>query len=305
LRHFWKKSDRKVIKEKKPPLHNEKKVEALDALKSPTSPAASITSKTPSKSAGLMSLLFCCAFTPFQEESNGDKMLNPNTSSSILDERTKQEVVQEDWEADSVTRHASEPNADTWLLPPIPEKHKNKKCLVLDMDETLIHSSFKEVEDADFVIPIMIDNQVHNVYVLKRPGVDNFMRKMGEIYEIVVFTASLATYADPVLDHLDIHKVVDHRLFRESCCNHMGNFVKDLSRLGRELPNTIIIDNSPASYIFHNENAIPVSSWFNDPHDTELTDMTDFLTDLTHVDDVRLVLDPNIGQEEANEKATI
>lgn len=49
------------------------------------------------------------------------------------------------------------------------------------------------MEDADFVIPIIIDNQVHNVYVLKRPGVDDFMQRMGEIYEIVVFTASLAT----------------------------------------------------------------------------------------------------------------
>lgn len=277
-------------------MTNEKKVDSLESLKSPTSPATpSITSKATSKSPGLMSLLFCCAFTPFQQERQAGKMMNPNKSSSILDERTKQEVVTEDWEGDSATRGASEPNADIYLLPPLREKHKDKKCLVLDMDETLIHSSFKEVEDADFVIPIIIDNQVHNVYVLKRPGVDEFMKKMSELYEVVVFTASLATYADPVLDHLDIHNAVDHRLFRESCCNHMGNFVKDLSRLGRDLPSTIIIDNSPASYIFHNENAIPVSSWFNDPHDTELTDMTDFLTDLTHVDDIRMVLDPNIG----------
>ncbi|CAO3672362.1 unnamed protein product [Umbelopsis ramanniana] len=74
LRHFWKKSDRKVIKEKKPPSHNEKKVESLNALKSPTSPAASIASKTTSKSAGFMSLLFCCAFTPFQQERHGEKI---------------------------------------------------------------------------------------------------------------------------------------------------------------------------------------------------------------------------------------
>lgn len=64
------------------------------------------------------------------------------------------------------------------------------------------------------------------MYVLKRPGVDEFMRKMGEKYEIVVFTASLAKYADPVLDMLDIHKVVKHRLFRESCFNHKGTYVK-------------------------------------------------------------------------------
>ena len=33
-------------------------------------------------------------------------------------------------------------------------------------------------------------------------------------------------YADPVLDKLDVHHVVAHRLFRESCYNHKGNYVK-------------------------------------------------------------------------------
>lgn len=84
---------------------------------------------------------------------------------------------------------------------------------------------------------------------------------------------NIAQYADPVLDCLDIHRVVKHRLFRESCYNHKGNYVKDLSQLGRPIGETIIIDNSPASYIFHPNNAVPVSSWFNDPHDTELTDL--------------------------------
>jgi RNA polymerase II subunit A small phosphatase-like protein len=49
---------------------------------------------------------------------------------------------------------------------------------------------------------------------------------MGEIYEVVVFTASLSKYADPVLDQLDIHRVVQYRLFRESCYNNKGNYVK-------------------------------------------------------------------------------
>lgn len=114
---------------------------------------------------------------------------------------------------------------------------------------------------------------------------------MGEIYEVVIFTASLSKYADPVLDQLDIHRVVQHRLFRESCYNNKGNYVKvrirlpplslalglmrkqDLSQLGRPMSECIIIDNSPASYVFHVNNAVPISSWFNDPHDTELTDL--------------------------------
>ncbi|KAF8650401.1 hypothetical protein AX16_005208 [Volvariella volvacea WC 439] len=177
------------------------------------------------------------------------------------------------------------------LLPPIAPHHVGRKCLILDLDETLVHSSFKSIQQADYVVPVEIEYNWHNVYVIKRPGVDNFLKKMGEIYEVVVFTASLSKYADPVLDKLDVHQVVSHRLFRESCYNHKGNYVKDLSQLGRPIADTIILDNSPASYIFHPNNAVPVSSWFNDPHDTELTDLVPFLADLGAVDDVRGVLD--------------
>ncbi|GAA5823890.1 hypothetical protein JCM11251_003333 [Rhodosporidiobolus azoricus] len=173
---------------------------------------------------------------------------------------------------------------------------KGRKCLVLDLDETLVHSSFKMVHQADYVVPVEIENQFHNVYVIKRPGVDGFLKAMGEIYEVVVFTASLSKYADPVLDQLDVHRVVKHRLFRESCYNNKGNYVKDLSQLGRPMEECIIIDNSPASYVFHPNNAVPISSWFNDPHDTELTDLVPFLTDLATTDDVRAVLDANLYQ---------
>ncbi|GAA6028979.1 hypothetical protein JCM8097_001535 [Rhodosporidiobolus ruineniae] len=183
------------------------------------------------------------------------------------------------------------------LLEELSEDLKGRKCLVLDLDETLVHSSFKMVHQADYVVPVEIENQFHNVYVIKRPGVDGFLKAMGEIYEVVVFTASLSKYADPVLDQLDVHRVVKHRLFRESCYNNKGNYVKDLSQLGRPMEECIIIDNSPASYVFHPNNAVPISSWFNDPHDTELTDLVPFLTDLGTVDDVRAVLDANLYQQ--------
>ena len=57
-------------------------------------------------------------------------------------------------------------------------------------------------------------------------------------------------------DLLDKWDVFRSRLFRESCVFHKGNYVKDLSKLGRELHQIIIVDNSPASYIFHPENAV-------------------------------------------------
>ncbi|KAL2023491.1 hypothetical protein VTK56DRAFT_2487 [Thermocarpiscus australiensis] len=180
-----------------------------------------------------------------------------------------------------------------FLLPPQRPEHKGRKCLVLDLDETLVHSSFKILHQADFTIPVEIEGNYHNVYVIKRPGVDQFMKRVGELYEVVVFTASVSKYGDPLLDQLDIHKVVHHRLFRESCYNHQGNYVKDLSQVGRDLKDTIIIDNSPTSYIFHPQHAVPISSWFSDAHDNELLDLIPVLEDLAgpNVRDVSLVLD--------------
>ncbi|KAM5374639.1 hypothetical protein ACJZ2D_006417 [Fusarium nematophilum] len=178
----------------------------------------------------------------------------------------------------------SAPEPQKWLLPPIAPEHKGRKCLVLDLDETLVHSSFKILHQADFTIPVEIEGNYHNVYVIKRPGVDEFMKRVGELYEV---------YGDPLLDQLDIHKVVHHRLFRESCYNHQGNYVKDLSQVGRDLKDTIIIDNSPTSYIFHPQHAVPISSWFSDAHDNELLDLIPVLEDLAgpNVADVSLVLD--------------
>lgn len=162
-----------------------------------------------------------------------------------------------------------------------------KKCLVLDLDETLVHSSFRAVEGADFVIPVQIEDVVHFVYVAKRPGVDEFLVEMAKHYEIVIYTASLNKYADPLLDLLDQHKVIRYRLFRESCVFFEGNYVKDLSVLDRDLSSTIIIDNSPNSYLFHPENAIDCSSFIDDPRDRELDQIGSFLTGIKNAKDVR------------------
>ena len=69
-----------------------------------------------------------------------------------------------------------------WLLPPAQPPLKGRKCLILDLDETLVHSSFKILNQADFTIPVEIEGQYHNVYVIKRPGVDQFMKRVGELY---------------------------------------------------------------------------------------------------------------------------
>mmetsp|Transcript_43589 Transcript_43589/g.105697 ORF Transcript_43589/g.105697 Transcript_43589/m.105697 type:complete len:412 (-) Transcript_43589:367-1602(-) len=184
-------------------------------------------------------------------------------------------------------KESSEENKKVKLLGPHHPDDNGKKCLVLDLDETLVHSSFRAVPGADFVIPVQIEDVVHFVYVMKRPGVDEFLVEMAKHYEIVIYTASLNKYADPLLDLLDPHKTIRTRLFRESCVFYEGNYVKDLSLLDRDLANTIIIDNSPSSYMFHPENAIDCSSFIDDPRDRELDQIGGFLKSIKEVEDVR------------------
>lgn len=56
----------------------------------------------------------------------------------------------------------------------------------------VIQLLLQPISNADFVVPVEIDGTVHQVYVLKRPYVDEFLQRMGELYECVLFTASLA-----------------------------------------------------------------------------------------------------------------
>ena len=184
-----------------------------------------------------------------------------------------------------------------FLMPPLRSQDYNKKTLVLDLDETLVHSSFKPVPNAHFVIPVEIENEIHKVYVLKRPWVDEFLIECAKLYEIVIFTASLSKYADPLLDQLDTTRVTAVRLFREACVHYCGNYVKDLSRLGRDMRNVIIVDNSPHSYAFHPYNAVAIDSWFDDENDLQLEELHGFLVGLASIEDVSTILDATKGKQ--------
>jgi CTD small phosphatase-like protein 2 len=44
------------------------------------------------------------------------------------------------------------------------------------------------------------------------------LRELSKYFEIIVFTASHASYANAVLDHIDPDKAyIAHRLFRDNC----------------------------------------------------------------------------------------
>lgn len=145
---------------------------------------------------------------------------------------------------------------------------------MLDLDETLVHSQFKPIGNSDIVVTIdisSIPNQVLNqkVYANKRPYVDEFLKAVAPLFEIVMFTASMKRYAEPIFKRLDPKgKLFDHCLYRDHCTQHKRDmFVKDLTRLGRPIEDIIILDNSPNAYYFQPQNAVPCISWYDNEED--------------------------------------
>lgn len=144
----------------------------------------------------------------------------------------------------------------------------SKKSVVLDMDNTLISTSILPISHCDFIIPF--DGYFGPYYVQIRPGLETLFQELAKNYEIIVFTAAIQSYADAVLDTLDVDKVISLRLYRDSCTMIQGKAVKNLAILGRDLKNVIIIDDNPFSYALQPENAIPVNPFVGDLPDTEL-----------------------------------
>jgi carboxy-terminal domain RNA polymerase II polypeptide A small phosphatase len=169
------------------------------------------------------------------------------------------------------------------------------KTLILDLDETLVHSSFKPhgTRQADITLPVVIDGKECKIFVLVRPGALEFCELMCKFYEVIVFTASLSKYAEPLVKELDPSgSWCSHILFREHCTfmEDQEAYVKDLSKVGRPLKDVIIIDNSPTSYFYHPENALASRSWYDDYEDRELYDFIPLLQKISNVEDVRPVL---------------
>lgn len=161
------------------------------------------------------------------------------------------------------------------LLPPRPSvtTEEQRPTLVLDLDGTLVecrHWTLPPLEAEGMMNPITVqlDGKAHLVYF--RPKAQVFLATVAQLFEVVVFTASIQCYADQVLDHMDPEgKWISKRLYRQHCtpvpCGP-GQiiFLKDMSILGRPVERVILVDDSPISHMMSPDNGIVVSPWTAD-----------------------------------------
>lgn len=172
------------------------------------------------------------------------------------------------------------------LLPKKEKKNIGKMTLVLDLDETLVH--FCEVPNDDPEDP----SKTKHLFLV-RPYVSTFLSSCSKYYEIVIFTASVKNYADYILDILDPEKeFISHRLYREDCDFRDDCYIKDLSRLGRELSETLIVDNNAGNFQLQPDNGILIKSWYGEEGDQALKNLGPLLEEiaLSDEEDVRVCM---------------
>ena len=136
-----------------------------------------------------------------------------------------------------------------FILPKI-DNSKYKYTLVLDLDETLVHCQKK----------------VNNEFILLfRPGLYEFLLKMKNICELILFSYGTPNYVDSIIKIIEKNeKFFEYILDRNHVTYDNGNYVKDLNMLNRDLKNIIIIDDSSKFFKFHKENGICVKPFYGD-----------------------------------------
>ena len=166
------------------------------------------------------------------------------------------------------------PMPPPYIKTPNPKKY----TLVLDLDETLVNFKIKKGREG---------------YVRLRPFLFGFLEEVSQFYELIIFTSSTEAYANSVIEAIEHDKkYFDYVFYRQHTIIVGNDFVKDLTRIGRPLNSTIIIDNTPQNFRFQKENGISIKPfWGQDSNDKTLYDLMPILLDIAQTGgDVRITL---------------
>lgn len=222
------------------------------------------------------------------------KMFSPHKRRGYEFERRRKLSMDDDTEPWMFVKYIQEepyqPFEGPNRLPPLLSNHQERGTLVLDLDETLVHCCTSPLPEPDTIFSVKFAKQKFKVYAKFRPFLQEFLERVASDWEIVVYTASQPAYANKMLDIIDKKGVISYRLFRNDCTNVNGNYVKDLTSLGRDLSKTVIVDNSPQCFAYQIYNGIAITSWYEDRNDDELIRLADLLSDMKDEKDYRAFL---------------
>ena len=153
----------------------------------------------------------------------------------------------------------------------------DKRILFLDLDETLIHTTFAGEEQKV--------SDRHQPSVNYRPYLDLFLEEMSKYYNLVLFTASYREYAEKLLNKIDKNsEFILNVLARENCTKYNNNFIKDFrivlnKNFARE--DMVMLDNKVISFAYNMHQGIPILPYYDDDTDTELRDIIPYLIELS------------------------
>ena len=162
--------------------------------------------------------------------------------------------------------------------------------LILDLDETLVHFKVKSSKGGT---------------LRARPYLFGFLEEVGHYYELIVWSSATEAYANSLIDAVEYEKkYFDHVLYREHCIIIDDDFVKDLTRVGRDLDKIIIIDDMPQNFRLQKGNGITIKPFYGDDFDDSA--LYNLVPILKHIaeerNDVRIGL--NRYREEIVKKVT-
>ena len=212
-----------------------------------------------------------------EKENNNNININNNQNNSMINIKSKNYLNLKEKKIESYNNKKND---------------LEKKLLILELDETLIHTSFVQVPNCDYDYHFNINflERSVTVFVYKRPYVNEFLYQMSKYYNIIIYSSNIPEYSNPLIDKLDEEKVIYKRVYKDKKIQLNGKKISDLTKLINEYGKNIIIisNNSFPSFINDsNNNILPINSWNFNKSDDELIKLKSFLEFLNSVNDVR------------------
>lgn len=166
------------------------------------------------------------------------------------------------------------------------------KLLILDLDETLVHAAEHPLQHAP-------DFRVGPYSVYKRPGLDAFLCRMGQVFDLAVWTSSTRPYALPVVENIFPQGIQPGFVWARERCTwkfnpdmHEHEWLKNLDKLKRKgyrLEQVLMVDDTPAKLARHYGNLVRVRPFVGDQCDAELAQLGEYLCTLAAAPNVRAV----------------